>query len=232
MTAVRADLMSLTVTVLLAAEPLPAQAQVSVSGSATGVVVQPRATILFQGVRERLGGVWFGGAVELERGPVTLSVMGMRGNLEPIDNTAALGRDGGEVSGVIRVSPVRWLGLEGGYTVRAFNSAAGYQQWRVPSAGLVLSGKLGDPGLRAYVRAAYLPSVQVSGIDSPDLGLAAEAGLVVAPSRVPLLFKVQYRVERYDFPGGASSRLEQFDRVALSVGLRLGEQLKEDGGGR
>ena len=226
MTAVRAGLMSLTVTVLLAAEPLPAQAQVSVSGSATGVVVQPRVTILFQGVRERLGGVWFGSAVELERGPVTLSVMGMRGNLEPIDNTAALEREGGEVSAVIRVFPVAWLGLEGGYTVRAFNSAAGYQQWRIPSAGLVLSGKLGDPGLRAYVRAAYLPSIQVFGIDSPELGLAAEAGLLVVPRRVPLLFKVQYRVERYDFPGGASSRLEQFDCVAVSAGLRIGGALK------
>ncbi len=210
---------SLVLTSLLMGSPVQAWPQIAVS--ATGVAAHSYGTILFQGYRERLGGIRFGGAFELELGPVALSAFGLRGDLTPIENTQSLDRTSGAIGGRIGISPVSWFTLEGGYTVRAFRSAAGYQEWRIPAIGARLSGKLGHPALRAYVRGAYLPSVQVSGIESPDFGLAAEAGLEIAPTGVPLFFKVYDRLERYDFPGGASSRLEHFDELGVSIGLRF-----------
>ncbi|MFQ6047213.1 MAG: hypothetical protein ACE5PT_12805, partial [Gemmatimonadales bacterium] len=116
--------------------------------------------------------------------------------------------------------PVPWLGIGGGYTVRAFSSAAGYQRWSIPSVSASLSGALGNRALSAYVRGAYLPSITVSGIEAPQLGVAATAGLTIAPSKLPITLKVEYRLERYDFPTGTATRIEQFDVVSVAVGLR------------
>lgn len=200
----------------------PMAAQVAVSFA--GVAAQPYSTVDLSGNRERIGGIWAGASITIASKLVTISATGLSGTMKAIDNTIALDRDGGEISGFVRVSPVPWFGFEGGYTVRAFNSAAGYQKWQIPHVGVTLSGKLGHPALRAHLSAAYLPSVKVSGLETPDLGIAAKAAVSAEPPRVPLYFQVSYRLERYDFPTGSTSRLEQFDRVAVSVGLRLGSR--------
>lgn len=189
---------------------------------AAGAVGQPRMTVLFQGERERLGGYWFGGTLELTVGPVTVSGSMLRGQLDPIDETQALEREGGEVQALVRVSPVSWFGFEGGYTVRRFNSSAGSQEWRIPRVGAVLSGTLGHQAIRTHVKGSYSPLVNVPGIDSPDLGFALEAGLTLTPSNTPLYMSAQYRLERYDFPGGAASRLEQFEMLSVSAGFKFG----------
>lgn len=121
--------------------------------------------------------------------------------------------------------PVNWLGIEGGYTVRAFKSAAGRQEWKIPYVGAAVGGELGHPALTSLVRFGYLPSVSVSGADSPDLGLALEAGLSAAPWLSPgfgLSISVLYRLERFDFPTTEVSRLEQFERLQLALGFQLG----------
>jgi hypothetical protein len=51
--------------------------------------------------------------------------------------------------------------------------------------------------------------------------VVAESGLKIAPRRLPLVFGVFYRMERFDFPGGTAGRLEQFDVLAIYGGLRL-----------
>lgn len=193
----------------------------TVALSALGGAGQPRSTVLLEGGQERVAGVWVGGVVELELGPVTITAKGFRGELVAVDNTPALERDAGEMSGHLRVMATSWLGMEGGFTVRAFSSAAGYQTWTIPSVGLVLSGQLGPRALRAYARAAYLPQARISGLPSPELGIAAGAGLRIAPPGTPLVLEVEYQLERYDFPGGAATRLEQFDQLTVAAGFRV-----------
>ena len=59
-------------------------------------------------------------------------------------------------------------------------------------------------------------------MDNPERSFAVEAGVTAKPPPVPLAIRVAYRVERYDFPGGAAGRIEQFDALQVSLGLRLG----------
>lgn len=211
---------AITALAMLVVHIAPATAQLSVAGG--GLIGQPRTTILFQGTRERLGGVWFGAAADVQVGPVTISAAGLRGSLDAIENTTAAERDeAGEILGRVAVSALGWFALEGGYALRTFNSAVGHQEWKFPSIGAAVSGTLGHPSLRAHVRAAYLPVVKITGIDDPDLGVSVETGITAVLSSMPLFLSAAYRLERFDFPGGTASRLEQFEMLALSVGLRV-----------
>ena len=187
--------------------------------SAAAVLALPRSSLLLAGEREIAAGTWFGGALAVKAGRLLLSGTGLRGTLTPRDNTRALERDGGEVAGLVRFEPRAWLGFETAFTVRAFTSVAGYQRWEIFGLGIRVSGALGNSGLRAYARGAYFPSVSVTGQPAPNLGVEAEAGVTAAFQRVPLVFKLSYRLERYDFPGDA--RLEQFDRLTVEAGVRI-----------
>jgi hypothetical protein len=167
-----------------------------------------------------LGGVWFGAAAHVQVGPVTVSAAGLRGSLDAIDHTTAAERDeAGEILGRMAVSPLSWFAVEAGYTVRAFNSAVGHQEWKIPSIGAAVSGALGHPSLRAHMRAAYLPAVTITGIDDPDLGVSVETGITAAFTSMPVFLSAVYRLERFDFPGGSAARVEQFEMLSLSVGL-------------
>ena len=64
--------------------------------------------------------------------------------------------------------------------------------------------------------------VKVDGHDDPDLGLATEVGFVATNESIPFIVRGSYRIERFDFPGGTSGRVEQFDQLSILVGLRLG----------
>lgn len=223
---------ALTLAVALTAlRAQPAQAQaVSFWAAAGGQWV--RNTLIIQGAREETAGPWFGGTAELKLGPVVLGGRGFRGTLRPTGSGFAFDRTAGEWQTLVRLEPVRWLGVEGSYTVRAYSSPAGYQRWDVSALGIVLSTTLGHPALRAYAKGSALPSVYMGGDTSrvvfstdgqtPNLRFASEVGLKVAPPRVPILFALHYRFERYDFAGGPAGRLEQLDAVGLSVGYQIG----------
>jgi len=210
---------------------LPVQAQGSSFWAAAGGQ-WVRNTLIFQGAREETAGPWFGGAAELKVGPVVLGGRAFRGTLRPRGAGFAFTRTAGEWQARLGLEPVRWLGVEGSYTVRAYSSAAGYQRWDISAVGIVLSTTLGHPALRAYARGSALPSVYMGGDTSgvllstdgqtPDLRFASEVGLKVTPQRAPFLFALYYRFERYDFPVSLGGRLEQLDAVAVSVGYRIG----------
>lgn len=187
--------------------------------SAAAILALPRSSLLLAGEREIIAGTWLGGALAVKAGRVVIAGTGLRGTLTPRDNTRAIERDGGEVTGLLRFEPSTWFGFETAYTVRAFNSVAGYQRWQILGLGVRLSAALGSPALRAYARGSYFPSMSVTGQRSPNLGVAAEAGVTAALRRVPLVLGLSYRLERYDFPGDA--RLEQFDQLAVEVGWRI-----------
>lgn len=212
---------------ILGAFPVVVQAQ-SNGLSVAGVACRARDVVAFLGSNETTAGWCVGALGLLKLGPLVLEGSGFRARqLEPTQGTA-LTRDGGEVRGLLGLAPVRWVAIEGGFAVRAFSSAAGYQRWLMPSGGVKVAAPLGDPALTAYVRAHYLPPMlqkipagQVSGDTKWDLGLVAESGVRIAPRKSPLFLGASYRLERYDFPGGVSGRLEQFDVVSIYGGFRV-----------
>jgi hypothetical protein len=220
-----------TLAVVLALVPVPevSAAAQTIDFSVAALGCRARDQVMFRNLRESVEGVCTGGLGYLKLGPLVIEASGFRApELRPSGAAAGFTRDGGDVRGIVGLAPVPWIVLEGGFGLRAFNSPAGYQRWQIPSGGLKIAVPLGDPALTAYLRGHYLPATpqrvpagQPSGDARWDLGLVAESGLRIAPRRLPLVFGVFYRMERFDFPGGAAGRLEQFDVLAIYGGLRL-----------
>jgi len=206
--------------ILLAATAQVAGAQVRMA--VTGVATRVGSSIVVQGVAEDGTGSWVGGRGVLEAGLFTAEFVALRGTLAPSGGSAGLERDGGEMRAVAGIRPIRWLTVEGGYTLRAFDSPAGYQKWTIPSAGLRLATDLGTRALRGYVRGAYAFGVSVSGQSAATLGLMVESGFELAPRRVPVSLALFHRFERYDFPDGAAGRLEHFDVLGVALGFGFG----------
>lgn len=212
---------------VLSSLPWEVRAQNSMVALA-GIGCRARDAAVFLNSKETTAG-WCAGALgALTLGPLVLQGSWFRAERMQPTGGPALDRDAGEVRGVVGVTPIRWISLEAGFAVRAFSSDAGSQRWQIPSGGLKLTVPLGDPTLTAYVRGHYLPPMsqrvsagQLSGKARWDLGLIAETGLQIAPRRTPLFLGFSYRLERYDFPGGAVGRLEQFDLLSVYGGVRL-----------
>ena len=202
---------------LLVPQTSPAQ-RLEVTGF--GLIAGPRGTVLYQGARETIGGVWLGLAAEVRVHRVSITASGLRGTLNPVAGTP-FDRDAGEEAVLVRFEPRSRVGVEASYTVRAFSSAAGYQRWNMLGLGAWVTAPLGDPALRAYGRASYLPAVSVSGQPSPSVALAAEVGVSASPRRAPLIIRLMYRFERFDFPAQPIARFEQFERIALAVGYQI-----------
>jgi len=206
-------------TFLLVASLVPMAALSGQTVSANAVVAAPKQSTRLSGVTERVDGSWLGAAIELETGPLRLSVSGMRGRLTAPDPGTLPKRDVGELSlnGQYRVRP--WVGLELRCTARAFSSAAGYQRWDVVGVGAAASRDLGTPAVRAFASLLYFPLVRLSHQERPRLGLGSDMGIAVAPSTLPLDVTLSYRIERFRFPE-ATARSEQFEALTLSVGVR------------
>ena len=181
-----------------------------------GIVASPRSTVLDQGVREVIGGVWIGAAVQVKVDRLLITASGLRGTLDPIENTP-FQSDAGEEGMRVGLALRSWLSVEADYTARAFSSTAGYQRWDMLGLGAAASVPLGDSALSAHARVSYLPVANASGRSSPGLAVAAEVGVTAAPRRAPLLIRLSYRFERFDFPGEPA----EFDRIALEVGYRV-----------
>jgi hypothetical protein len=205
--------------VLLAAAGLVAHRTLSaqhIDVSAFGIVAGPRSTVLDQGVREVVGGVWLGAAVQVRRDRWLITASGLRGTLDPIENTpfqSDAGEEGIRVSFALR----RRLSVEASYTARAFSSSVGYQRWDMLGLGAAMSVPLGDSALSVDGRVSYLPVASASGRSSPSLAVALEVGVSAAPRGAPVLVHLGYRFERFDFPGEPA----EFDRITLEVGYRI-----------
>lgn len=188
--------------------------------SAAAVIAAPKNSVRLGGVTDRGHGLWAGLAFDLHIGRFGVSGSGLRGRLAPAEAGTAPDRDVGEMSfgGGYDVRP--WLGVELRYTARAFSSAAGRQRWDMVGVGATATHDLGTREVRAFAGLAYLPLVQVSDEEGPTFALGSDVGISVAPSRIPLIFRLSYQVQRFRFPA-ATGRSEQFEALTLSLGARV-----------
>ena len=203
----------------------------TISGRA--MIAAPRASVRLGEVTEQVDGLWAGGAVGFHAGRFLVTASGTRGQLTASETGTVPKRDVGEISmsGQYEIRP--WLGLDLGYAVRAFSSAAGYQRWNIVGVGAAGSRDLGTPAVRAVVGLTWLPVVKIGRQESPTFALRGDVGLSVAPRRFPLAFTLGYRVERFRY-SRSTGRSEQFEALTLSVGVRarrVGGRWMVDGGG-
>lgn len=194
--------------------PLTSQ---TVSGRA--VIAAPKSSVRMGAVTEQVDGLWGGLALDFQAGRFTLSGRGMRGRLAPSPAGTAPKRDVGELllTGQYQFRP--WLRFELRYAARAFSSAAGYQRWDLFGVGATASHDLGSPAVRAFASLLYFPIVSVSEQQRPSFALGSDVGIALAPSKVPLVVSLSYRIERVRFPDVAA-RSEQFEALTLSLGMR------------
>ncbi len=184
---------------------------------ASGVIANPTSRVSLDGTVQSTSGVWGGLEIGARLGRFRIRGVGTRGQLTPSGSSAPLDREVGEMGGTVGYAVSSWLAAEAGYTARAFNSATGRQQWGILGVGVHARQTLGTPVFEGFARISYLPLVDVTGQESPNLSYAAETGVTLRPSEVPLLISVSYAIERFEFPGG--TRVEQFERLTVSVGV-------------
>jgi hypothetical protein len=158
-------------------------------------------------------------AVDFRAGRFALSARGTRGQLTTSQAGLVPDRDVGEIAVSARYDVRSWIGLDLGYTARAFSSAAGYERWDMASVGVTGTRDVGTPAVRAFASLAYLPVVTIRAQENPTFAFASDVGIFVAPNRSPLTVSLSYRIERFRFPS-ATRRSEQFEALSLSAGVR------------
>lgn len=207
------------VTLLVACWLLPAAATSGQAVSGRAILAIPKHSTRLIGLTERVDGVWAGGVLEFGAGRLGVSLSGLRGRLTASDPGSVPDREVGELTlnGQYGVRP--WLRLELRYTARAFSSAAGHQRWDLVGVGAAASRDLGTPAVRAFASLLYFPMVSVSEQQRPSFALGSDVGIALAPSKVPLVVSLSYRIERFSFPE-AAARSEQFEALTLSLGVR------------
>jgi len=184
-----------------------------------GGIVATAASRVLTDARETWSGLWLGGTVGAQRGRVSVSMTGFRGRLGPVDDATAVERDEGRFETRVGFEPRSWLGLEATYTIRASNSAAGYQRWNLLGAGARFSWTLGDSAVRAFVGGSLLPIVSAGLDPAPQRGLRAQAG--VSANLDAWTIGRQYSFVRYSFARESAVRLEEFDWIALQVSYHV-----------
>jgi len=144
---------------------------------------------------------------------------------------AAADRTMSELAFGAAVTPLHWLALDAGTTLRRYTSALADQRWvrvhvgaetRIP----LLGDWSGGDRVQGVVRAAVLPVVSVTGQPGPGLAVVAGTGLEARRDR--LSAALAYSLERYDFPavlraydGARVRRLEQLSTVGVRVGVKF-----------
>ncbi len=200
---------------LLAAPTVAAQ---TVSGSAFVTLAEHRVDAGF-GV-EPSSGVMGGAAAAVSLTPrVELRLTALAGTLER-DSATAESRDVAEVALAGRYRAIGGVVLEAGVATRTYTAAVARQRWSSLHIGAELRVPLLGGRVETVGRLMLLPLVAVTGLDQPDLAIAAAAGLDYHIG--PVTLGLAYGLERYDFPTQeAAARAEQLSGLTVSARVRL-----------
>lgn len=215
------SVLALRLALLLAGLVLTGMTLVGQTVAARGAIAAIKNSVRLGEVTDRVDGLWAGIAFDAHIGRFAVSGSGTRGRMAPAEAGTTPDRNVGEISlaGGYDVRP--WLAFGLRYTARAFSSAGGRQRWDMVGVSATAARELGAPEVRAFADLTYLPLVSVSNQERPTFAFSSEVGISVAPSQIPLVFQLGYQVQLFRFPT-ATSRSEQFEVLALSVGARVG----------
>ena len=169
---------------------------------------------------ERATGLLIGAATRLRFGGIALILSGDAGHLTAVQGTGGIDRDVSQLGAVAQFTPLPWLVLESGVTLRSFGTTVARQRWTLVRAGAEARVPLSGETFWAVGHAHLLPLVSVNGL--PNAATAFDAGTGLAYRRGRLLFDLRYTLERCDFPSqGSIRRSEQLGTLALRGGVAL-----------
>jgi len=169
---------------------------------------------------ERATGLLVGGAARLRLRGIALMLSGETGHLTAVQGSGGIDRDVSQVGAVAQFTPLPWLVLESGVTLRSFGTVLARQRWTLVRAGAEARVPLSGETFWAVGRGHLLPLVSVNGL--PNAATAFDAGTGLAYRRGRFLFDLTYTLERYDFPSqGSTRRSEQLGTIALRGGVEL-----------
>ncbi len=169
---------------------------------------------------ERATGLLIGAATRLRLGGIALTLSGEAGHLTSVQGTGGIDRDLSQLGAVAQFTPLPWLVLESGVTLRSFGTALARQRWTLVRAGAEARVPLSGETFWVVGHAHLLPLVSVNGL--PNAATAFDAGTGLAYRRGRLLFDLRYTLERCDFPSqGSTRRSEQLGTLALRGGVAL-----------
>jgi hypothetical protein len=169
---------------------------------------------------ERATGLLVGAATRLRYRDIGLALFGETGHLTAVQGSGGIDRDVSELGAVAQFTPLPWLVLESGVTVRSFGTVVARQRWTLVRAGAEAQVPLSGETFWAVGHAHLLPMVSVNGL--PNAATAFDAGTGLAYRRGRLLVDLTYTLERCDFPWqGSTRRSEQLGTLALRGGVEL-----------
>ncbi len=169
---------------------------------------------------ERATGLLAGAAARLRFRGIAIALSGETGHLTAVQGSGAIDRDVAQVGVAAQFTPLAWLTLESGVTLRSFGTVVARQRWTLVRAGAEARVPLSGATLWAVGRAHLLPRVRVNGL--PNAATAFDAGTGLGYQRGRLLFELAYTLERCDFPSqGSTQRTEQLGTLALRGGVQL-----------
>jgi hypothetical protein len=169
---------------------------------------------------ERATGILVGAATRLRYRDIGLALSGETGHLTAVEGSGGIDRDVSELGAVAQFTPLPWLVLESGVTVRSFGTVVARQRWTLVRAGAEAQVPLSGETFWAVGHAHLLPRVSVNGL--PNAATAFDAGTGLAYRRGRLLVDLTYTLERCDFPlQGSTRRSEQLGTLALRAGVEV-----------
>ena len=136
-----------------------------------------------------------------------------------------------EASGQAMLYLMPWLGLGGGYSIRAEKTDIARQSWAIPKALVQGRASFVGDAISTVTTLYILPAASFSGTpdgkdpavpaQQPNIGFGGEAGLELR--RGALDAGLLYYVEKFEFPEvQGRSRIDQFSTLRLRLGFKIG----------
>jgi hypothetical protein len=203
---------------------VPAGLEAQILG-VSGAAFNAQRRIYYQSVEHQQTGVLVGGSAALRLGPVQVGAGGWMGTLKGDGSVLNPDVKARTTSARVQVQLVPGVQVGAQYEVRRLEADVSVTVWKLMGANVRLEPGLGAMGLRGLVDVSVLPASSVSGGPKLDMAVQATVGVMLEPRRTPLVFRLAYRFERYDFAasGGSPERYEQFQGIVAEAGLRLGK---------
>jgi len=169
---------------------------------------------------ERSSGVLGGGRVTLGLPPrVELDITATAGTLEP-DSANAEQRHVAEVGVDARYRPLSWLWVATGVATRTYSAPIAVQRWTSLRLGAEARVPFFGGRAEALGRLLFLPLVDVTGLEQPELAITAAAGVEYRFG--PVGAGLFYSLERFDFPAqDGVARAEQLSALTLRASARV-----------